>query len=179
MAALIQAAGSADTTLSLDNTANFPVDGGTVLIGSEVISFTTATDRQLIGCTRAQQGTSAASHAAGVSVTLLESFPFAQVMGLSSQPLSVSMAMNVLSLTNPTAVFTRAQIEANTVISVTLSSGSAQSYTLPLLQASTARLLIISLATGASTTLTVNTVGITAGTAQMFMWNGSAWYSVA
>ena len=180
MANLLQAAGSTDTTLFVDDTSNMPVDGGTVLIGSEVIAFGTATDRSLINCTRGVQGTSAASHTAGSAITLLESFPFAQTMGTSPSWVTVGMKMPHLALLDPVAVLTRAQIEANAMVTVTLDgSGANQTWTLPKLQQSQALMLVIALASPASFSLTVNTVSITAGTAQMFMWDGLAWYSVA
>lgn len=178
MAHLLTAAGTTDTTLYLDDTTNLSVDGGTVMIGSEVIAFTTASDRSLIGCTRAQQGTSAATHAAGVAVTQLEAFPFAQSMGSSPSWVTVSMQMPVLSLLDPTAVPTRSQIEANAVITVNFdSSGVNQTWTLPLLQPTTARMLVVTHNSASVKTLSVNSVSITAGVGQLFMWDGTAWYA--
>ncbi len=61
---------NSQTAIEVLQTADFPVNGGVVLIGSEKISYTTATPQALLGCTRAYDGTSAASHLAGVPVVL-------------------------------------------------------------------------------------------------------------
>lgn len=178
MANLFSAVTATQTTLPLDDTSAMPVNGGVVLIGSERISFATASDRSLLGCTRGVQGTSGATHAAGVAVTLQETFPYAQVMGTSPSWVTVGMEMPVLSLTDPTAVPTRAQIEANTVITVLLDgSGANQTWTLPTIQPTDARMLVITFNASSAKTLTVNSVSITAGTGQLFMWDGTAWYA--
>src|SRR5216684_4350494 len=148
---LLVAVGTMDTVLSLADTTNFPVDGGVVLIGTEKIFFATATDRTLIGCVRGAQGTTAATHAINALVSLIESFPFSQVMGSSSL---VNMQMPSVFLVDPVAVPTAALIEANTLISVTLDgSGANQTWTLPSLEQSHALMLVITFVTPASFTL--------------------------
>ncbi len=64
-----------DTQINIEvlSTADFPVNGGVVQIGSEKISYTTATTQSILGCTRGYDGSSAASHLAGIPVTLLSS----------------------------------------------------------------------------------------------------------
>ena len=58
-----------DTTIYVASTANLP-STGFVLIGSETIGYTNVTDNQLLNCFRGQNGTTAATHSTGASVTV-------------------------------------------------------------------------------------------------------------
>lgn len=58
------------TTLPLEDTADFPTNGGVVLIESELITYTYASDKSLTGCVRGYSGTTAVAHLAGKSVAL-------------------------------------------------------------------------------------------------------------
>lgn len=59
------------TTIDIEDTSNFPVNGGVIEVESEKISYTTATPQGILGCTRGYDGTSAASHLAKEIVDLL------------------------------------------------------------------------------------------------------------
>jgi hypothetical protein len=59
---LSAAVSASDTTLSLLNASSYP-ESGTVIIGSEQITYTGANGTSLTGCTRGANGTLAASHA--------------------------------------------------------------------------------------------------------------------
>lgn len=58
------------TTLPVDDTTSLPTNGGVVLIESEKISYTYASDTALLGCTRGYNSTSATSHAEGKALSL-------------------------------------------------------------------------------------------------------------
>lgn len=58
---------NADTTIPVVSTANFQT-AGTILIGSELISYTGKTSTTFTGCTRGQYGSSSAAHLTGVYV---------------------------------------------------------------------------------------------------------------
>jgi hypothetical protein len=58
-----------DTTINVGSTANLP-STGFVLIDSETIGYTNVTANQLLNCVRGQNGTTAATHATGASVTV-------------------------------------------------------------------------------------------------------------
>ncbi len=70
---LLIALSASDTTITVTGTITFPVNGGTIQIESEKISYRSCSADQFFGCTRARGGTSAATHAAGKAVTLIES----------------------------------------------------------------------------------------------------------
>jgi hypothetical protein len=57
------------TTINVGSTANLP-STGFVLIDSETIGYTNVTANQLLNCVRGQNGTTAATHATGASVTV-------------------------------------------------------------------------------------------------------------
>ena len=56
-----------DTTIYVASTADLP-STGFVKIGTETIGYTNVTSTQLLNCVRAQNGTTAATHATGDSV---------------------------------------------------------------------------------------------------------------
>ena len=58
------------TTITITSTAGFPTSGS-VLINSEIISYTGISSNDLTGCTRGSQSTSPASHSNGDTVTAL------------------------------------------------------------------------------------------------------------
>lgn len=58
------------TTLPVDDTTSLPVNGGVILIGSEQISYTYASDTEVLGCTRGFNSTPADSHLAGDAIEL-------------------------------------------------------------------------------------------------------------
>ena len=58
------------TTITLTSTTGFPTSGS-VLINSEIISYTGISSNDLTGCTRGSQSTSPASHSNGDTVTAL------------------------------------------------------------------------------------------------------------
>ncbi len=59
------------TSIDIEDTSNFPVNGGVIEVETEKISYTTATPQGILGCTRGFDGTSADSHLAKEIVTLL------------------------------------------------------------------------------------------------------------
>ena len=58
-----------DTTITVSTTAGYP-QAGTVLVGSEYITYTGKTDTQLTGCTRGTASTTAVAHTVGTNVEL-------------------------------------------------------------------------------------------------------------
>jgi hypothetical protein len=54
--------GGAGTSISLTSTTGFPTGGGTILVGSELITYTGVSSNDLTGITRGQKGTSTAAH---------------------------------------------------------------------------------------------------------------------
>jgi len=58
------------TTITLTSTVGFPTSGS-VLINSEIISYTGISSNDLTGCTRGSQSTTPASHSNGATVTAL------------------------------------------------------------------------------------------------------------
>lgn len=72
---LTQAIGITNTTINLANTTGFAVNGGIVTINSEQIKYITASDTQLITCTRGYNSTTAASHVDGSTVTFDSAIP--------------------------------------------------------------------------------------------------------
>lgn len=188
------AAGSTDTVLQLQDTANFPVNGGIVKIDSESILYTTATDRTLIGCTRAYAGSSAASHLVAATVTLTEGPNLIPVGSMNISPAVVSSTddsltkESVLWIANdPTAVPTFDALDQNTVWYVSMDgSATNQSWTLPNPSqlGVVHRLNIVFNRTAGTNTLSVNSVTITPGAGQLFMWvpsssagTSGAWYA--
>ncbi len=57
------------TQIRLASTTGFPATGGTIAVGSELITYTSVAGAELVGITRAQKGTSSAIHNTGVTVT--------------------------------------------------------------------------------------------------------------
>ena len=51
-------------TIIYANTASFP-DSGTILLGSEIISYTSKLDDRFMGVTRGENGTTSTSHNSG------------------------------------------------------------------------------------------------------------------
>ena len=64
---LNEALDTSETTITLDNTSNFP-SAGTILIGSEQITYTGKSGNDLTGCTRGANSTTAATANDGVAV---------------------------------------------------------------------------------------------------------------
>lgn len=56
------AIGIADTTITLTSVAQFPTGGGTVLLGTEYITYTSIVGNDLTGCARGQFQSTAATH---------------------------------------------------------------------------------------------------------------------
>ena len=174
------AAGSADTVLNLQDTSLMPVNGGIVQIDSEDIQYTTATDRQLIGCTRGVAGTSAASHLVAATVTLIEGPNLIPVTGINVSPVSpmstddhTTREVTLFIAADPTSVPTFDKVDQNTVWYVTMDgSGTNQAWTLPSPSqlGLVHRLNIVFNRTAGANTLTVNSVVITPGAGQLFMW---------
>ncbi|HEY5999654.1 MAG TPA: type II secretion system protein [bacterium] len=69
VATLAGAVGLADSTLPVNSTAGFLPSGGKVRIDTEIINCTGVTVDSFTGCTRAVDGTTAATHAPGAGVT--------------------------------------------------------------------------------------------------------------
>src|SRR5258708_39831445 len=67
---LALAATNSDTTLTLASTTGFPTTGLVTIDNSEVVSYTGVSGATITGCTRGADGTTAASHAQGVTVGL-------------------------------------------------------------------------------------------------------------
>lgn len=65
---LAGALNSTDTTINVGSTSGFS-DSGTILVGTEQITYTGKTTTTFTGCTRGANSTVAASHADGASVT--------------------------------------------------------------------------------------------------------------
>ncbi len=57
------------TQIRLASTTGFPATGGTIAVGSELITYTGVSGVELTGISRAQKGTSSAIHNTGVTVT--------------------------------------------------------------------------------------------------------------
>ena len=57
------------TQIRLASTTGFPATGGTIAVGSELITYTGVAGAELTGITRGQKGTSPAIHNTGVTVT--------------------------------------------------------------------------------------------------------------
>ena len=57
------------TQIRLASTTGFPTGGGTIAVGSELITYTGVAGAELTGITRAQKGTSSAIHSTGATVT--------------------------------------------------------------------------------------------------------------
>lgn len=173
MANLVTAMGTMDTVMVVSDTSGFTVNGGVILIDSEQIKYTTATDRELIGLTRGYHGTTAATHTVGTSLTVVESAPFVPVVHILE---AEAMSWPSVLLTDPSAVPSALVIDMNEMIMVTMTSGGTnQTWTLPLISSPTARLLVVGHASASAKTLTVNTVSITAGTSHTFVWSGTEW----
>jgi len=68
------------TTITLTSTLNFPTSGS-VLIDSEIISYTGTSGNDLTGCTRGSQSTTPASHLNGASVTALTAWGESSLAG--------------------------------------------------------------------------------------------------
>ena len=60
---------SSATQIRLASTTGFPTGGGTIAVGSELITYTGVAGAELTGITRAQKGTSSAIHSDGATVT--------------------------------------------------------------------------------------------------------------
>jgi len=60
---------SSATQIRLASTTGFPTGGGTIAVGSELITYTGVAGAELTGITRAQKGTSSAIHSTGATVT--------------------------------------------------------------------------------------------------------------
>jgi len=60
---------SSATQIRLGSTTGFPATGGTIAVGSELITYTGVAGAELTGITRGQKGTSPAIHNTGVTVT--------------------------------------------------------------------------------------------------------------
>jgi len=56
------------TTIPLTSTTNFPVTGGVIQIGSEIMSYSTVSGSNLMGVVRGISGTTASSHLSGADV---------------------------------------------------------------------------------------------------------------
>ena len=54
--------GTADTTINVASTSNFPPQNGRLTIGSEKIKYTSLTSTTFVGCTRGIEGTNAGLH---------------------------------------------------------------------------------------------------------------------
>ena len=54
--------GGSGTSITLTSTTGFPTGGGTILVGSELITYTGVSSNDLTGITRGQKGTSTAAH---------------------------------------------------------------------------------------------------------------------
>ena len=57
------------TQIRLASTTGFPATGGTIAVGSELITYTGVAGAELTGISRAQKGTSSAIHSTGATVT--------------------------------------------------------------------------------------------------------------
>jgi len=57
------------TQIRLASTTGFPATGGTIAVGSELITYTAVSGAELTGITRAQKGTTSAIHSDGATVT--------------------------------------------------------------------------------------------------------------
>lgn len=97
------------TTITLDSTLGFPTSG-TVLIGSELITYSGISSNDLTGCTRGTGGTSAASHSdndpcyeSGVEVNFLNA-NFSGSGATAGFVLNAQITMSALSFTWPASV---------------------------------------------------------------------------
>lgn len=74
MIILLKAISSSDTTLMLSNTIGMPQDDGVIKMESEIVFYKTLYMNTAYGCTRGARSTSAASHAAGTEISIVDFF---------------------------------------------------------------------------------------------------------
>lgn len=72
MSTLLTAISNSDTTISTSNDPSFPASSGLIVIGTEQIAYASNYQGTLYGCVRGVNSTSAASHLAGVNVSVLD-----------------------------------------------------------------------------------------------------------
>jgi hypothetical protein len=80
---------SSATTITVNSTTGFP-SAGTVLISTELVTYTSTTSTTFTGCTRGASGTTAAAYSSGVSVSNAASYtgwgsPAPAGLGIGSQ----------------------------------------------------------------------------------------------
>ena len=66
-----EALDATETEIDVTDSSGFPASG-TVIIGSEVITYTGNATNTLSGCTRGANGTTAATHLTGAAITVLQ-----------------------------------------------------------------------------------------------------------
>jgi hypothetical protein len=88
------------TSIALTSAASFPT-AGTILIESEQITYTGKSTNTLTGCTRGANGTTAASHNSGVTVT-----SYAQLAGCTRGASSSTAATHAISTPVRQSIFT-------------------------------------------------------------------------
>lgn len=98
MSTLLKSINSSDTTIMFAKDTTFPVAFGIILIGTEQISYDSNYQGTLFGCVRGVNGTSAASHTSGDSLSL-----FGYYHALSGEP-GVFTSVTVSGLTTSTAL---------------------------------------------------------------------------
>jgi hypothetical protein len=84
------------TTITVNSTSSFP-SSGTLDIGTELITYTSKNATQFLGCTRGSNGTTAASHSTGATVTNATNW---QGWGEESSSSNVALAPGSWSLDN-------------------------------------------------------------------------------
>jgi hypothetical protein len=181
---LFKSMSTIDTVLTLSGASTFPGLGGIVLIGSEQIGYAMSSDDQLYGLTRGINGTSAATHAVGATVTLLESV--SMTPGSDPKPLSLipyRVGSTLLEAdaageqTDPASI-TQAMIDGNTVLWI-FGHVSNFSGSLPTPTVNVTRKLLVIFTTDAAKTCSVNSVSIAAGAGQLFVYSSqaTAWFA--
>jgi len=178
------AMGTMDTFLTLSTASTFSPEGGVVQIDSEQIQYTMSSDVQLIGLVRGINGTVAATHVKGATVTSLESnqtsptsdpsFPLVPRLVGDTQLL----ADNAGRQTDPAAI-TQAMIDSSNVLWLFGHAGNI-SLSLPTPTVSMAsRKLYVLFTTDAAKTCSINSVSIAAGFGQVFVYDAgaAAWFA--
>jgi len=181
---ILKAMGTMDTVLTLSGPSTFPNIGGIVLIDSEQIQYTMSSDDQLYGLIRGVNGTSAATHAALATVTLLENVPSSPAV--DARPLALvpyntgttKLEADLAGRQTDPASITQAMIDESTILWIFGHAGNV-TVTLPTPTVSVTRKLLVIFTTDAAKTLSVNGISIAAGAGQFFVYSApaAAWFA--
>jgi hypothetical protein len=158
---LAVAVGTGDATLTLASTSGFPSTGMVTVDNTEVVAYTGVSGADLTGCTRGADGTTAVSHAIGVTVGLTVAAAHHNL--LKDEVIAIETALGA-GYVNPTFGNLTA---ASSKVAVTGGTGAVK---------------------GSGTTVDLGTVSLddlsnvtvpSPTTNDILSWNGSAWVNIA